>query len=72
MVPIVYQDKVAGLAQMLGAEAVHVDTMDADALWRLVQPALDGRPNPEAALQMQERERQNARLFAELMRKGEQ
>lgn len=72
MVPIVYQDKVAGLAQMLGAEAVHVDTMDADALWRLAQAALEGRPNPEAALQMQERERQNARLFAELMRKGEQ
>lgn len=72
MVPIVYQDKVAGLAQMLGAEAVHVDTMDADALWRLVQPALDGRAETAGALQMQEKEQQNARLFAELMQKGEQ
>ena len=58
MVPIVYQDKVAGLAQMLGAEAVHVDTMDADALWRLVQPALDGRAKTAGALQMQEKEQQ--------------
>lgn len=72
MAPIVYQDKVAGLAQMLGAEAVHVDTMDADALWRLVQPALDGRAKTAGALQMQEKEQQNARLFAELMQKGEQ
>lgn len=72
MVPIVYQDKVAGLAQMLGAEAVHVDTMDADALWRLVQPALDGRAETAGALQMQEKEQQNARLFVELMQKGEQ
>lgn len=72
MVPIVYQDKVAGLAQMLGAEAVHVDTMDADALWRLVQPALDGQAETAGALQMQEKEQQNARLFAELMQKGEQ
>lgn len=72
MVPIVYQDKVAGLAQMLSAEAVHVDTMDADALWRLVQPALDGRAEMAGALQMQEKEQQNARLFAELMQKGEQ
>jgi len=72
MVPIVYQDKVAGLAQMLGAEAVHVDTMDADALWRLVQPALDGRAETAGALQMQEKEQQNARLFSELMQKGEQ
>lgn len=72
MVPIVYQDKVDGLAQMLGAEAVHVDTMDADALWRLVQPALDGRAKTAGALQMQEKEQQNARLFAELMQKGEQ
>lgn len=72
MVPIVYQDKVAGLAQMLGAEAVHVDTMDADALWRLVQPALDGRAETAGALQMREKEQQNARLFAELMQKGEQ
>lgn len=72
MVPIVYQDKVAGLAQMLGAEAVHVDTMDADALWQLVQPALDGRAETAGALQMREKEQQNARLFAELMQKGEQ
>ena len=72
MVPIVYQDKVAGLAQMLGAEAVHVDTMDADALWRLAQAALEGRAKTAGALQMQEKEQQNARLFAELMQKGEQ
>ena len=75
MVPIVYQDKVQGLAQMLGAPFVHVDTMDEKALWRLILAALDGQtpsaPEP-LCQQMREREQQNARLFAELMREGEQ
>lgn len=75
MVPIVYQDKVAGLAQMLGAQSVHVDTMDAAALWRLILAALNGQDGGRARAlcqQMREREQQNALLFAELMREGEQ
>ena len=75
MVPIVYQDKVAGLAQMLGAQSVYVDTMDAAALWRLILAALNGQDGGRARAlcqQMREREQQNALLFAELMREGEQ
>ena len=75
MVPIVYQEKVQGLAQMLGAPFVHVDTMDEKALWRLILAALDGQNAQRASAlcqQMREREQQNARLFAELMREGEQ
>lgn len=75
MVPIVYQDKVAGLAQMLGAQSVHVDTMDTAALWRLILAALDTPSTQRAGMlcqQMRERERQNICLFAKLMREGEQ
>ena len=75
MVPIVYQDKVEGLVQMLGAQSVHVDTMDTAALWRLILAALDGQNAQRASAlcqQMRERERQNICLFAKLMREGEQ
>lgn len=75
MVPIVYQDKVEGLVQMLGAQSVHVDTMDTAALWRLILAALDGQNAQRASAlcqQMRERKRQNICLFAKLMREGEQ
>lgn len=75
MVPIVYQDKVEGLVQMLGAQSVHVDTMDTAALWRLILAALDAPSTQRAGMlcqQMRERERQNICLFAKLMREGEQ
>lgn len=75
MVPIVYQEKVQGLAQMLGAQSVHVDTMDEKALWRLILAALDGQNAQRASAlcqQMREREQQNICLFAKLMREGEQ
>ena len=54
---------------------MHVDTMDAAALWRLILAALNGQDGGRARAlcqQMREREQQNALLFAELMREGEQ